>query len=145
MSFRLADSPPQLVFTHEATYYQDEPLAEIEVAVTDQVGILLGESLITTVMVDSGADYTILDERWAPRLGLDLASLPDAEMTGIGGVKVPGRVRYNVLIGLCGIWVPSTVIFQTKPQPQLLGRDGVFESLNIAFQHGTRRLLGAVA
>lgn len=144
MSFRpLVPGTISPGFTHVADWWQADPIVEIEVAATDAVGIMLGEAQLATVMIDSGAEYTILDERLAPLLGLDLAALPEADMFGIGNQKVLGRAHYNTLIGLCGVWVSATVVFQSRPNPQLLGREGVFSRLSFAFLGPQQRLLAA--
>lgn len=118
-------------------------MVEIEVAATSPDGLLLGEPQLANVMVDSGAEFTILDDRLAPLLGLDLQQLPPAPMIGIGTQEVPGRAYHNTMIGLCGIWVVATVVFQERPSPSLLGRQAIFERLGFGFFQGQSRLLAA--
>ena len=78
-----------------------EPMVEVEVAATDPDGILLGEPRLTTVLVDSGADYTILDARLAPVLGIDLARCVPADTSVVGGGTVSGRATH-LKIGRAG-------------------------------------------
>lgn len=145
MSFVAIAPAAQLTFSHR-TGYSDKPVVDVEVAVADRNGVLRGEAITASFMVDSGADYTVLDERWAPRLGLDLSQCPDASLKGIGGQEVPGKIYYSVLLGLCGVWIVAPVVFQRDPKPNLLGRAKVFDKLNLAFVRDTQRvLLGAAA
>lgn len=124
--------------------YTNEPMVEIEVAATDSLGVLLGVPQPTSVMVDSGADITVLDQRLAPVLGLDLGACPETELTTVGGHKLPGRWRY-LKIGICGLWIDAPVVFQSRPAPQVLGRHSIFERLAITFLQRDLRLLAVAA
>jgi len=143
LSFQPVTPAPVLAFSHSVTYVR-EPMVEIEVAATDSSGILLGTAQRASVMVDSGADYTILDERLAPYLGVDLAQCRSTETIAFGGEKIPGRWRY-LKIGICGQWIDAFTVFQQTPQPQILGRDGIFDRLAITFLQRDRQLLAAAA
>lgn len=143
MSFQPVTPAPVLTFSHSVAY-TNEPMVEIEVAATDPVGILLGTPRPTSVMVDSGSSITILDERLAPILGLDLAACPETTLETIGGHEIPGRWRY-VKIGICGLWIDAPVVFQAQPQPQLLGRHSIFDRLAITFLQRDLRLFAAAA
>ena len=143
MSFQPLNPVVGLGFSHGITYIGPEPIVEAEVAAVDSDGVLLGQAKRMSFIVDSGADYTIIDQRWAGDLGLDLARLPEADISGIGQIQVPSRAYMNMQIGLCGIWVTATVVFQPNTDVGLLGRDGVFEYINFAFVHGQRQLFAA--
>lgn len=111
----------------------------LEFAATDSVGRLVGQ-LRTVVLVDSGADITHLNAELAPRLGLDLQSLPTVWVRGVGGTRVETR-EADVLAHLCGRWVRMPVLFQEDGR-NLLGRAGAFEAINIAFIHSSTVMLG---
>jgi len=140
--------PRGMRFTHGADYGifggPGAPMIEVEVAAVTSQGVLRGQSIQTTVLVDSGAEYTLLDRRWIRPLGLHEWEGVTSEMDGVGGGKVNGRL-IKVLMGLSGGWLSVPVIFCDNPKPALLGREGAFEALWIAFLHGERRLLAAVA
>lgn len=144
---RLA-GPRELHFTHGLDYGMfgggNTPEVEVEVAALTDEGALRGRPVRTSVMVDSGADYTLLDDRWMRSLGLDESEGFPAEMTGMGGGTIGGRL-IDVSMRLSGSSMIVPVIFCGSPRPQLLGRAGAFEALRIAFLHGERRLLTAVA
>jgi hypothetical protein len=100
-------------------------------------GVLRG-ALRTTVLVDSGADCTLLHEAQARPLQVDLSQCPVEPMGGVGG-QIPVRLS-RVLMYLCGRWVSVEVGFAPNQRPQLLGRADVFDNLLIAFFHQTHNL-----
>lgn len=144
MSFQPLEPNPTVRFSHGVTYLTPDPVIEIEVAATDPVGILVGSPRLTSVLVDSGSDFTILDDRLAPILGIDLARCEPASVAAVGGGIVPGKAA-PLLIGLCGVWIRALTIFQERPSTQLLGREGVFDRLAITFLQGQSRILAGVA
>jgi hypothetical protein len=95
--------------------------------------MLLGQPVRTTLLVDSGADMTMIDEVYAAFLGVVLDQLPTIEVGGVGGSTI---ARQGVLMmDLCGRWVPVPVWFCPKRMPGLLGREVVFDNLIVAFAH----------
>ena len=119
-------------------------MVEAEVAHIDPLGVWLGAERVS-VLVDSGADYTIIDERYAPLLGVDLGHCMPVTTKVVGGRDIPGRST-ALLIGLCGTWIDARVVFQhMEPgEPNLLGREDVFDRVGFAFV-GQTELLAAVA
>lgn len=93
----------------------------------------MGQPVRTTLLVDSGADTTMIDEVYAAFLGIILDQLPPIEVGGIGG-KVIAR-RAVLMMDLCGRWVPVPVWFHPDMVPGLLGREVVFDNLIVAFAH----------
>lgn len=122
-------------------------MIEVEIAVTSG-GVLVGKPLRTSVLVDSGADTTMLDGGLAATLGIDLNDprLPKGTVGGVGkgGVDV---TRANVRMSLCGRWLTVPADFTHEPiqHPQLLGRAGAFEGLLVAFVHGQTTMFAAAA
>lgn len=106
----------------------------MEFAATSLTGVLLGNPIRTAMLVDSGADTTMMDESYARRLGIDLSQYQPASVGGIGGF-VPGR-RVILRMLLCGQWLNVPVIFAPSMPVQLLGREGVFDKFFLAFAHG---------
>jgi hypothetical protein len=105
----------------------------LEIAARSPAGRLLGQPVRTTLLVDSGADITMIDEVYAAFLGVDLTQLPTVQIHGIGGSTV---AREGVLMmDLCGRWVPAPVWFCSDRMPGLLGREVVFDNLIVAFAH----------
>jgi len=119
-------------------------MVEVEVAATDPNGILLGAARPTTVLVDSGALYTMLDERLADQLGIPPGFGRPISLEGIEGNGVTGRL-VSIKVGLCGTFIDAPVMFCARPSPQLLGRTGVFDQIAFSFLHGQAQLLGTVA
>jgi hypothetical protein len=119
-------------------------MVEVEVAATDQLGILLGPPQRTTVLVDSGADYTMLDDRLPSVLGIPPSVGRPITLEGIANNEVVGRLIL-VKIGLCGVSIDAPVMFCYRPDPPLLGRAGVFEQIAFSFRHGQNQLLAVTA
>lgn len=143
--------PARLTVTHGSLYgHQPDqrPLVEVEVAATDAGGILLGKPVRTLVLVDSGADVTMLDGGLATTLGLDLSD-PQYPKRDIGGVGAGGVAvtQMPVKMLLCERWISVPVDFTSEPMPhpQLLGRAGAFEAMLVAFMHGQTAMLLAAA
>jgi hypothetical protein len=105
--------------------------------------MLLGQPVRTTLLVDSGADTTMIDEVYAAFLGIILDQLPTIDVNGIGG-KVVAR-RAVLMMDLCGHWVPVPVWFYPNMMPGLLGRAEVFDNLIVAFAHGQNAFLATGA
>ena len=146
MSFALLPSPATMSFSHAARYSPAAPrwpLAEVELAAVGPGGLLAGSPITTVVLVDSGADITMLDEALASALGIDLAPIP-AEMVGGVGGRTTAR-RHDVMIDMCGRWISAPVLFSAGQRPQLLGRAGVFDRIDITFVHRLNVMLGAAA
>lgn len=128
-----------LQFTHGSSYAgapSSRPMLEVELAAVGPSGVLLGKPLRTTVLVDSGADVTMLDGGLASTLGIDLRACPQGTIggVGVGGVPVASSV---VKMRLCNRWVDVPVDFTLNPiqTPQLLGRSGAFDGITWAFVH----------
>jgi hypothetical protein len=115
-------------------------MARVEIAATTPSGMLAGSPVTTLVLVDSGADVTMLDETLAPTLGIDLQSVTPEPVGGIGGTVMSRS--HPVQMHLCGVWVRVPVLFTPNQRPQLLGREGVFDRLGILFVHRHNTMLG---
>jgi hypothetical protein len=112
----------------------------VEFAVTDSAGALLG-SVTTNVLVDSGADLTMLNADIAAQLGLDINTMTPDTMGGIGGSTTVYKPAAPLLANLCGRWVSVPVCFEPNRNLNLLGRPGAFESMSIVFLQSTALML----
>jgi hypothetical protein len=127
-------------FTHLGNYGAADPnprpFVEVEIAATGPGGVLVGKPITTAVLVDSGADATMLDGALGTTLGIDLASCPQYSIGGIGAGGVP-VAKANVKMQFCGRWfdVPANFTLDPIQNPQLLGRLGAFEGIVWAFVH----------
>jgi hypothetical protein len=68
VTLKLLAPPVALSFTHGNAYAKSPPRRpeiEVELAATSPGGAMLGQPIRTNVLVDSGADFTMLD----PQLG----------------------------------------------------------------------------
>lgn len=141
---RALPTPVSIGFDHAQEYGgvdSHRPLVAIEFAGVDAVGRLLG-AVTTVVLIDSGADMTMLNLDFAGPLGLDLSAAPEEPVTGIGGDTYARRA--TVLAHLCGRWVPIPVLFEPGRDVDLLGRAGAFEAMRLAFFHHHHIVLAAV-
>lgn len=122
------------------------PIISVEIAAVAANGRLLGTPVRTTVLVDSGADVTMLDGALAQPLGIDLSrcQLDSVGGVGAGGVQV---ALSTVKMDLCGRWANVPVNFTLNPigHPQLLGRDGAFEALIVGFAHAQKTIIAVAA
>lgn len=123
-------------------------MAEVELAATGPGGVLLGKPVRTMFLVDSGADVTMLDGGLATTLGLNLHD-PQFARTTVGGVGQGGVevARASIKMSLCERWLDVPVNFTIEPikHPQLLGREGAFDALFVAFWHSHNAMLVALA
>ena len=85
------------------------------------------------MLIDTGADYTILPKYFAMLLGLDLAGAPELPTQGIGGEqRVIFYENLRVKIGKAEREIPVGFIPQTKA-PALLGRHLFLETFFLEF------------
>jgi len=125
-----------LSFDHAFAYGQVQgrrPMVMLELAGVDNAGRLLGSVANTPVLVDSGADTTMLNAGIALNLGLDLAAMPTEPVYGVGGGTQ--AMRHRILARLCSKWVVLPVLFEVGRNINLLGRDGAFDELRLGFLH----------
>jgi predicted aspartyl protease len=101
-----------------------------------------GRSLETQVLIDTGADATILDELVATTLGIDLARQPTVNVMGIGGRVTDARVAQividvhgssNISAAVYAVFVPQA----SSTFGNLLGLD-FLESVDFGLSHGER-------
>ena len=134
-------SPAAFDYSHRGDYPDTRPIITVEFAAADTHGVLLGAHR-TGVLVDSGADLTILEYGVAVALGLDLRDEARHPRVGIGGIA-GGLLcaRATIMAELCGSWLTIPVMFPVPPRVGLpppnvqncLGRDGVFDHVGFAF------------
>jgi len=126
--------PHQILVTHRA-FYLDVPDIEIEIAATSPLGALRGERSISTVVrVDSGATTTMLHDGYARHLGIDLSQVTREPVVGITGEQEWYPIAL-LDMRLCDQWLEVPVLFAPNRWPQLLGREGVFDHLFVAFAY----------
>jgi hypothetical protein len=135
-------------FSHRGDYSTEptgRPIVDIEFAATDSHGTLMGAHE-TGVMVDTGAEITMLGHDVAAALGLNPKELPLRFLQGI----VPGRQlpcgEASVMARLCDVWVEIPVIFPINPVTirHVLGRAGVFDYIRFGFGGGERAVYGMI-
>jgi hypothetical protein len=133
-------NPAAFDYSHKGDYPDSRPVVTVELAATDANGVLLGAHR-TGVLVDSGADLTMLENGVALTLGLDLSDEVRHPRKALGGI-VGGLVVADatVMVELCGNWLTIPAAFPVpwggRPAPDvenLLGREGVFDHIGFAF------------
>lgn len=134
-------------FSHRGDYSTEpsgRPVVDVEFAATDRNGVLIGAHE-TGVMVDTGAEITMLGRDAAHALGLNPKTLALMFLEGI----VPGRRlpcgEGSVMARLCDVWVDIPVLFPIEAVPirHVLGRAGVFEHVCFGFGGGERAIYAA--
>jgi hypothetical protein len=139
---RIDHGPVTFSMTHRG-HYASQPAINVEIASVTTGGVFLG-TVRTPLVVDSGADCTILDEAYALPLGIDLSQCRIGQIAGIEGGNVPVRSA-RVLMYLCETWINAEVWFQANRRPQVLGRQDVFDNLFITFFHRVSELYASTA
>ena len=121
-SLQLLTNPAPVVFSHGTSYGSQpgqRPIMVVEFAAIDMSGRLLG-STTTNVLVDSGADVSMLNAELASELGLDLASMVSGTVDGVGGSTPAFEPTTPVLANLCGQWTRVAACFEEGRDPNLL-------------------------
>jgi len=86
------------------------------------------------MLVDTGADYTLVPRFWAGFLGISLADSPREETTGIGGVQSVSFVNdVEVKLGHLTRKIPVGFASSDKVPP-LMGRHLFFETFTVGFE-----------
>jgi hypothetical protein len=144
LSFRSLGVRQSLGFTFAADYagqVRRRPIVSVEIAAPAGGGIVPSARL--EMLVDSGADRTMLLREFVEPLGVVLPDKPDWTYTTADGRHAPGW-NAQLLINVVGPWllVPVTV---REEGLSLLGREGVFEQIRFAFLHHAGVLLAGTA
>jgi predicted aspartyl protease len=101
-------------------------------------------ALAVEMLIDTGADRTVLGPVDALRLGIDLSTLPTGPLsTGIGGQTPTRCVEATLTLGTFSTALTLTMLAPTRqplPLPSLLGRD-VLAHMALFFDQRTARVL----
>ena len=102
------------------------------------------ESVETTALLDSGADFVALSKDMAEALGLDLRGPRETCITPLGsGEVVEVKVTIRIAQGHEGylFTVPSKVLMiDHNGTPPLLGRIGFFDEFEITFNQQKEKI-----
>jgi len=92
-------------------------------------------------LVDTGADFTMLPFTVADALGVDIQNAPEMIVTGIRREEVRARLaEVTVRIGEMEVELPCLYCMK-EDTPYLLGRMGLFQRFNIAFDNRRKRIV----
>lgn len=119
------------------------PAIYVQFAAIDGSGRLLGHKRLGCV-IDSGADCTFLPSSLLPVFNLSEADLPKISTYDAAGRKIGELPEAQLIAHILGRGIEITACFDERFDKPLLGRKGVFESLNVAFA-GNQRVLFADA
>jgi hypothetical protein len=140
--------PEQIRFEYERLYggaLGQKPLVRINLRNFDPATRRIAGATRVMMLVDSGADITMIPDSFSRVLGVDLTSLPQQQVGGVGGGEAC-RGPKVLTAELCGLWLPIPVMFYPASRhTPLLGRKGAFEAMHIVFQHASRRMLATLA
>jgi hypothetical protein len=117
------------------------PLIMVEFRNEDRTTRTLQGAARVPTIVDSGSDVTMLQDRYAYSLGLDVTKLKETFAKGLGG-RVRCTEPVPLLAHLCGEWVPVPVSFYSGTR-SVLGRAGAFDALRITFVHKDKQIYAA--
>jgi len=93
------------------------------------------------LLVDTGADRTILSPLDAIRLGIDLATLERGlPSTGVGGQADSRTIEAILTIDSFSMPLTLTIVVTSRPIPSLLGRD-VISRFALFMEERTNRVL----
>lgn len=146
--FSRLDPPEALTFDHLRAYSGIGGVPQAAVVFRNPApefrGTIFGQATVL-VTIDSGADVTVLSNKHAASLHVDLEQLkPTRSMRGAGGTLYPVYQRTWLEALLCGNWIRLPVLFYANDTPRgLLGRAGAFEAIRIAFVHGRQVMYAA--
>jgi predicted aspartyl protease len=102
------------------------------------------ESLETTALLDSGADFVALTKDMAEALGFDLSGPREHCVTPVGSAEaVEVRVTIRIAQGheSYTLTVPAKVLLvEHNGTPPLLGRIGFFDEFEITFNQNKERI-----
>lgn len=87
------------------------------------------------MIIDSGADYTLLPKRYAAVLGIRLEECVREKSVGIGGAKTV--YQYKNLPIKIGKWEQKIPVgfLEREDVPALMGRLGCIEEFRLIFDH----------
>jgi hypothetical protein len=94
------------------------------------------------LLLDSGADCTMLSRALGELAGLDVLSLPKINVKGIAGQSVT-VYRGSVTLRIANLTVPSIpCLYSDSAASQfLLGREGFFDLFNITFDNRRKKTI----
>ena len=92
------------------------------------------------MLLDSGADYTMLSKALGELAGIDVASLPKTKVKGIAGQLVEVH-RGTVRLHIGGLDLPPfpCMYVESMKSPLLLGREGFFDLFNVTFDNRRKK------
>lgn len=146
--FSRLDRPEALTFDHLRAYSGIGGVPQATVTFRNPAPELSGTMLCRAtvlVTIDSAADVTVISNKHAAPLHIDLEKLkPTCPMKGAGGTSFPVYQKTWLEAFLCGNWIRLPVVFYANDTPRgLLGRAGAFGAMRIAFVHGRQVMYAA--
>lgn len=101
-----------------------------------------GETADVMMLVDTGADISILPKDLAAPLGIDATRLVRSSAVGVGGSTSLWRARAAHLRGRIALFEISfdEIDFSVSALPPILGRDALFGPLEVRLYRGTTEL-----
>lgn len=100
-----------------------------------------GNKISTLLVIDSGADITLLSKSDAGSLGIDLEKGKEISVRGIYP-KLVSAFLHQVEIKIGNFEFEIPVLFSTSNEtPRILGREGIFEKFFILFDEKGRQTI----
>lgn len=98
------------------------------------------DRLRITTLLDSGADFPMFSLAVAEDLGIDLATLSQVKIRGVGGYPKAYRQKLGLKFGPLPQPIGCYVYFVEGLPIHLLGRAGVFNHVQIGFDEANKRV-----
>ena len=94
------------------------------------------------LLLDSGADCTMLSRALGELAGIDVTSLPRTKVKGVGRQAIEVfRGTVSLRIGHLDLPPIPCLYFDSETAPLLLGREGFFDSFNITFDNRRKKVV----
>jgi hypothetical protein len=114
------------------------------------VQLFYGSAKVWTgkALLDSGATYSAFDANIAVQLGIDISKLPKERIRGVGGSSLMYRQRMGIRVGPMLKPMACQIYFieghANRNLPNLIGRDGVFNHLQIGIDEANKKIYMAL-
>lgn len=110
--------------------------------VTVQLKASQGKARYFEMLIDSGADYTLIPKTDALLLGIDYNSIDSQEIkVEVANLAFIHTKRTNIILTIHDIEISIPVLIAKEEVECLLGRKGVFDVFDVIFQESKNQVV----